>query len=59
VPEQINYQAKIEANGVPFDGVGQFKFAVVDRGGTNTFWSNDGTGIGASEPSNAVSLVLK
>jgi hypothetical protein len=56
VPEQINYQAKIEANGVPFDGVGHFKFAIVDHGGTNTYWSNDGTSTNGTEPTAAVSL---
>ncbi|NQT94559.1 MAG: hypothetical protein HQ559_17520 [Lentisphaerae bacterium] len=56
VPEQMNYQAKIEASGVPFDGVGQFKFAIVDAGGTNTYWSNDGTSEDGDEPTNAVSL---
>ena len=35
VPEQINYQAKIEANGVPFDGVGKLKVAIVDQGETH------------------------
>lgn len=58
VPEQINYQAKIEVSGVPFDGVGQFKFAVVDDDGTNTYWSNDGTSVAGGEPSNAVSLAV-
>jgi hypothetical protein len=56
VPEQINYQAKIEANGVPFDGVGHFKFAIVGHGHTNTYWSNDGTRVGGGEPTNAVAL---
>ncbi len=56
VPEQINYQAKVEAGGVPFDGVGKFKFAIVDQGGTNTYWSNDGGSTGGSEPTNSVSL---
>ena len=55
-PEQINYQAKVEANGVPFDGTGHFKFAVVDSAGTNTFWSNDGTSTAGSEPTGAVQL---
>lgn len=56
VPQQVNYQAKVEAEGVPFDGVGQFKFAIVDPAGTNTYWSNDGTSTGGGEPTNAVSL---
>ena len=58
-PEQINYQCKVEVKGVPFDGVGQFKFAIVDQAGTNTYWSNDGTSAAGSAPSNAVSLNVK
>ena len=58
-PEQINYQARVETQGVPFDGVGQFKFAIVDEAGTNTYWANDGTSVGGNEPSNAVSLNVK
>ena len=58
-PEQINYQAKVETRGVPFDGVGQFKFAIVDEAGTNTYWSNDGTSVAGNAPSNPVSLNVK
>ncbi|MFC1601362.1 hypothetical protein ACFL34_03345 [Candidatus Sumerlaeota bacterium] len=43
VPQEINYQGKVEVNGVAFDGIGQFKFAIVDTTGTLTLWSNDGT----------------
>jgi len=56
IPEQINYQAKVEADGVPFDGAGQFKFAIVDSAGSNTFWSNDGSSVDGSEPTSAVAL---
>ena len=58
-PEQINYQAKVEVQGVPFDGVGQFKFAIVDEGGAKTYWSNDGTSVAGGEPTNQVVLNVK
>lgn len=58
-PEQVNYQCKVEMQGVPFDGVGKFKFAIVDQAGTNTYWSNDGASVAGSVPSNAVSLNVK
>ena len=58
-PEQINYQCKVEVRGVPFDGVGQFKFAIVDQAGTNSYWSNDGTSVTGNEPTEAVSLNVK
>ena len=34
VPQLINYQGRVAAGGVNFDGTGQFKFALVD-GRTN------------------------
>lgn len=36
-------------NGVNFTGAAEFKFALVGTG-DQTFWSNDGTSTGASEP---------
>ena len=56
IPQEINYQAKVEVDGVPYDGAGEFKFAIVDSAGTQTFWSNDGTSAAGSEPSDSVSL---
>ncbi|QJE96930.1 tail fiber domain-containing protein [Luteolibacter luteus] len=41
--------------GVPFEGAGWFKFALVDGGG-NTYWSNDGSSVAGGEPAAAVSL---
>ncbi len=35
VPETIHYQGKVSVNGEPFDGTGQFKFALVDDGTEN------------------------
>ena len=58
IPEEINYQAKVEVDGVPYDGAGEFKFAIVDSAGTQTFWSNDGTSVAGSEPSDSVSLTV-
>ena len=56
IPEEINYQGKVEVDGVPFDGVGLFNFAIVDSTGTTTFWSNDGTSINGNEPDNGVTV---
>lgn len=56
VPQQMNYQGKVDVNGVPYNGVGQFKFAIVDTTGTLTLWSNDGTSIGGGETTSSVSL---
>lgn len=56
VPQLINYQGRVLAGPTNFNGTGQFKFALVNAGGTITFWSNDGTSTNGSEPTNAVSL---
>lgn len=56
VPQLINYQGRVLAGSTNFNGTGQFKFALVDLGASTTFWSNDGTSSGGSEPTSAVSL---
>ena len=58
VPALLNFQGRIVIGGVSYNGTGQFQFALVDSAGTNTFWSNDGTGTSGGEPSAAVSLAL-
>ncbi len=56
VPEIINHQGRVTVNGVNFDGMGDFKFALVDAAGTTTFWSHDGTSGGGGEPTGSISL---
>jgi hypothetical protein len=56
VPQLINYGGRVAVGTVNFDGSGQFKFAFVNADGTTTFWSNDGTSTGGSEPTAAVTL---
>jgi hypothetical protein len=56
VPQMINYQGRVTVSGTNFTGTGQFKFALVNTNGSQTFWSNDGTSVGGSEPTNAVSI---
>jgi hypothetical protein len=40
VPQIINYQGRVSVAGTNFDGTGQFKFALMDASGTQTYWSN-------------------
>jgi hypothetical protein len=40
VPHLINYQGRMVVNGVNFDGNGQFKFALVNGTGTQTYWTS-------------------
>ena len=58
VPQFVSYQGRVAVNGVPFEGAGQFKFALVDGTGSTTFWSNDGTSTAGSQPTASVSLTL-
>ncbi len=52
IPLEINYQGEVNVGGVPFDGMGAFKFAIVDGTGSVQYWSNDG----AEPPVNVVLL---
>lgn len=56
VPQIINYQGRISSGGTPFSGTGQFKLALVNGGGSTSYWSNDGTSTAGGEPTAAVSL---
>lgn len=58
VPPLISYQGRVTAAGGPFDGTGQFKFALVSSNGAATFWSNDGTSSGGAEPAKAATIVV-
>lgn len=52
----LHHQGRMAVDGVPFDGTGQFKFALVDSDGATSFWSNDGTGTAGSEPATSLAL---
>lgn len=56
VPSMLNYQGRIAVNGVNFSGTGQFKFALINTNGSQSFWSNDGTSSAGSQPAAAVSI---
>src|SRR4029077_1009282 len=59
VPPMINYQGRVSVGGTNFNGIGQFKFALVNSNATTTFWSNDGSSSGGSQPTTGVSLTVK
>lgn len=56
VPSTLNYQGRIAVSGVNFTGTGQFKFALVNSAGNQTYWSNDGSSAAGSQPTAAVSI---
>ena len=41
------------------NGIGSFKFALVNQDGSITWWSNDGSSTAGSEPLNAISLTVQ
>ena len=57
VPMMLNYQGYVEYDdGVPVNGNGYFKFAIVNQAGDTTYWSSDGTSTAGSEPTNEVTI---
>ena len=56
VPPFLNYAGQVAVDGEAFDGNGLFKFALVNVAGTTTYWSNDGTSVGASEPQGSIQV---
>ncbi|MGH7953624.1 MAG: hypothetical protein ACREFE_17140 [Limisphaerales bacterium] len=58
VPPLLNFQGRIVIGGTSYNGAGQFKFALVDSAGTNTYWSNDGTNVGDEPTGTPVTLTL-
>lgn len=57
-PEVVSYQGQVLISDQPYNGTGYFKFAVVDAAGSTTYWSNDNTSTGGSEPAASVSLTV-
>jgi hypothetical protein len=56
VPMMLHYQGNVQMSGTNYHGAGYFKFALVDAAGTTTYWSNDGSSTGGSEPSAAITI---
>jgi hypothetical protein len=52
----IHYQGRILAGPTVFDGTGQFKFSLVNGGGSQTLWRNAPDANNDSEPDQAVSV---
>ena len=58
VPLLLNFQGRVTVDGKVFNGAGQFKFALINSGGSQTYWSNDGTSQAGSEPTAAVTVTV-
>jgi len=57
-PPIISYSGQVAVNGSPFTGTGLFKFAFVGGNGQFSYWSQDGTSAGGSEPGGYVSALV-
>ena len=58
VPPIIHFQGFVAVKGNGFDGLGEFKFSLVNSNGALTFWSNDGSAAGGAEPDSAVPVLV-
>ncbi|MDC4227009.1 MAG: hypothetical protein MPW14_02645 [Candidatus Manganitrophus sp.] len=59
IPNMIPHSGTVTVNGTPFNGTGQFKFAIIDAEGAAasiSWWSNDFTSTAGSEPTAAVGI---
>lgn len=56
VPPMLSYQGRLVVANTNYDGVAEFKLALVNGPGTTTFWSNDGSSAGGSPPEAAVPI---
>lgn len=56
----FTYQGRIRSGNTDFNGIGQFKFALVTSTNANhtTHWSNDGTSVNGSPPAAAVNVIV-
>ena len=57
-PQVLNYSGKISVSGQPYTGQAYFKFALINRAGTVSYWTNDGNFTLIQEPPTAVAVTL-
>ena len=58
VPLLLNFQGRVTVDGTVFTGTGQFKFALVNANGTQSYWSNDALSSAGAEPADAVAVTV-
>ena len=59
VPKLLNFQGRVSVDGQPFNGTGQFKFALVDANASTTYWSNDASSSNAGEPVSGIAVFVR
>ena len=50
----FNYEGRVKVSGELYDGLGYFKFAIVNNNGQISYWSNDGTSTTGNEPASYI-----
>lgn len=50
IPLLLNHQGVVSVQGEPFNGNGDFRFALLDPDDGANFWTNDGTRLGVPDP---------
>jgi hypothetical protein len=56
VPQLLQFQGRVAADGAAFSGTGQFKFALVNGDGSSTYWNHEGSSAVRQEPDSVVAL---
>jgi hypothetical protein len=60
IPLTLNHQGFVKVNGIPFQGNGAFRFAVLDITTETNYWTNDGTHLDVpGMPATAVAVSVK
>lgn len=54
-PSEVSYQGELKKDGLPYPGIAQMKFTIVDAEG-DSLWSNDGTSVAGAEPASWVDV---
>jgi hypothetical protein len=59
IPPEVNHQGVVTVNGHRFNGLGDFRFALVDSDTGKNLWTNDGTNLdGTGMPADAVPIAV-
>lgn len=58
VPQLINYQGRITVGGTNVTGAGQFQFALVNTGASQTYWSNGVSAVSVTVTKGLYSVLL-
>ncbi len=54
LPSEVSYQGQLKSDGALYNGTANMKFVILD--GSTSLWSNDGSSVDGSQPTNAVAV---